>query len=542
MRDFLLRISLLAVLAAGIATSRAATDEALARLDGDVIGRIHFAGVGRIDADPAAVTLKQLGALPETAALREEVLRKLATTPFRVLKSKLASGTANDFEPLLRPLMDDLLHEEWYAEMRGPSDAVPEFMLAVHLNNNRVILWESSLSSVLATWTGIPVKQIKGDGFTGWELRKHVDPDLIRCLHVGDWLIFGWGQNELRLEPGFLQRIKTTKRPVEAFKDDWLDVAMDWPAFMRYHPFTPPAPLPAKLPKMHLTMQTRQDFIRPKLVMEFPEPLNLNLEPWKIPTELIRDPIASFSAARGIGPWLSQLAVVRQAQPPSVPGQMTAWTMGKSPFGLQVAMPVSNARNFLTQIEPRLAPAIDQLLAQSGLPGEAIWTNQELALKKVLFLAPYLSAVHEPSGDYLVGCLVRNPPPASETKFPAGLMNQINSKPNLVYYGWEINDEEIPQWLNLRNIYLMAKGKPLPPANSPGIKWISAARHRLGKCATEVTLTGPDELTLVRNAPIGLSAMEMTQMEYWVDAPGFPLQAQYPQMPQPSVPKPQSPR
>ena len=37
------------------------------------------------------------------------------------------------------------------------------------------------------------------------------------------------------------------------------------------------------------------------------------------------------------------------------------------------------------------------------------------------------------------------------------------------------------------------------------------------------TLTAPNELTVVRNAPIGLTGVELTYLAFWVDGPEFPF-------------------
>ncbi|MDB6022708.1 MAG: hypothetical protein JWQ04_2565 [Pedosphaera sp.] len=515
-------------LGVSLGIANAATDEVLARTDGDLIGRLHFAGTARLAADPYAAKLNEIGALPPTAELREKTLQKLATTPFRLFQQKLANGNTNDYSRLIHPLLDDLLREESYMEMRGPSNAVPELMLAVHLSNDRAKAWHDNLAMVLASWTGIPVKEIKGDGFTGWELRKHHDPNVIRCLRAGDWVLFGWGENELRLQPGFLQRIKETKRPVETFKGDWLDAMMDWPTFMKYHPFTLPAPLPAKLPKMHLTVQTEKNYLRPKLTMQFPEPLGLKLEPWSIPTKLIQNSPSSFTAVRGIGPWLSQFDIVRKCQPSSVPNQLTIWSMAKVPFETCVAAPVSGATNYLAQIAPRLVPVLNSTLTNRAIASEVIWTNNQLYVVNMPFIGPYLRPIREPAGDFLLGGLFPTVKRTNSAPFPPALLHEIQSKPNLVYYGWENNEERLPQWGSLSQIYLITSAMQLPPAEAAGFKWLQAAKSKLGNCFTEVTLTAPDELTLVRNAPIGLTGLEMTALEYWVDSPEFPLHARYP--------------
>ena len=101
-------------------------------------------------------------------------------------------------------------------------------MLAVKLSNDRAQLWQAYLSTILTSWTAIPTTPIQGDGYTGWELKKHVDPNLIRFIHAGDWVLFGWGQDDIHLQPSFLQRIKANKRPADPLKNVWLDALVDF--------------------------------------------------------------------------------------------------------------------------------------------------------------------------------------------------------------------------------------------------------------------------------------------------------------------------
>lgn len=514
-----------------VCSARAVTDEALARMDGDLVGHFHFAGTTRLTSGSAATKLNDLAAMPETAGLRELFLQRFSTAPFRLLQHKIANGNTNDYSALIRPLLEDLLHEESYAEMRGPSDAVPELMLAVHLNSNRANIWRDNLSRVISSWTGIPVKEIKGDGFTGWELKKHHDPNLIHFIRVGDWVLFGWGQNELRLEPGFLHRIKTQKRPVEAFKDDWLDVMIDWPTLMRYHQFNLPAPLSSPLPKMHLTVadhKGKEPYVRPKLVVQYPEALQIKLDPWKIPTNMIRNPLGSFTALRGVSPWLGRLEFVKKAQLPFVPNQIFFWSLANQAFDSDVAMPVAGASNYLAQAQPRLVNEIDSYFAGKKVPNRAQWTNHAIAVHGMPFIVPLLSAVHEPEGDYLRGGLLPPLHLTNDAPFPPELLKLILSQPNLVGYTWEINDDRISQWESLHQIWLMTELKSVPNNKAPALKWLRAARSKLGNCATEITLTAPNELTILRNGPVGLTGMEMTFLEHWFDALDFPLGGTYP--------------
>jgi hypothetical protein len=107
------------------------------------------------------------------------------------------------------------------------------------------------------------------------------------------------------------------------------------------------------------------------------------------------------------------------------------------------------------------------------------------------------------------------------------LIREIGSKSNMVCYSWEINSERMTQWQSLEQLYLLFSSKIGPSGDAPGAKWLQANRTNLSYCGTEITLTAPNELTLIRNAPLGLTSLELIGLEYWLDAPEFPLDANY---------------
>ena len=526
MRRYLILFTTFAAIVLGGNSGKAATDEAFAKLDGDVVVRLHFAGTAQIAADPRATNMNQMFALPTWWDLREKTMEKLATAPYRLIQKKINAENTNDFSALIRPLLEDLLSNESYLEVRGATDQVPEMMLAVHLNDNQAKTWESYLSTILVSWTGMPTEKIQGDGYAGWELKKHHDPNLTRFIRVGDWVLFGWGENELHLQPGFLQRIKASKRPAEAAKDTWLDALVDWPAINTNHPITLPIPLPANLPKLHLVVEGRTNYIRPKLTMLFPQPLNLKLDPWKIPATYIHNPIVSFTAVRGIEPWLAQIPEVKVLHPNPVPNQLIFWSMSDAPFESAVATPMPGASKYLAELSPLIISNLNTTIADWPMASHATWTNNRVRVN-MPFVSPFIGAITEPAGDFLIGELFPIVPRTNAAPLPLDLMREIGSKPNLVLYSWEINAERISQWEALNQVRLLASAKYGPTRNSPGNRWFQSAKTNLTFCGSEITLTAPNELTLIRNSPLGLSGFELMVLDFWVDAPNFPLGTGY---------------
>ncbi len=452
--------------------------------------------------------------------MRNLFLKKLAAAPFRLVHQRHPEITS-DYAGLLRPIMDDLLRSESYWEMRGPSNAVPEVILGVRLDSRRAELWRTNLSTVLASWTGIAVSELPAGDFSGWELKKHHDPNRIHFFRAGDWVVFGWGENDLRLQPGFLQRIKEKGRPVDPAGNYWLDAFVDWPKLAPYHPL----PAPFAPPRMQLTLEGRPAFVRTKLVLRSTEPWGLSLKPWRIPINTIHDPLISFTAVRGVTPWFNQFEPVRAASGGPLPDQFVIWAMAQNPLETCLAAPVANGASFLQRVAPGLTSMLNSNLAPHHVINEAVLTNNEIVVKGFPILAPYLRPIHEPSGDFVLGGLF----PSARRKNPAPpeLLREVMTRKDLVYYDWEITAERVKQWLNLSRVFLMMGGKQFPADTAPAEAWITAVQPKLGNCATVMTLTAPNELTLVRNSPVGFTGVELVWLAYWLDSAGFPFDAHY---------------
>ncbi len=515
MRNYLI---LLTMICAGLV---AVCGQALAEGGGDIVARFHFVGTTQIASDPKAAALNEIMALPTTAPMLEETMRKLSTTPFRMLQKGRSIGT-NDYAAAIRPILDDLLHAESYAEMRGPTNHVPELLLAVRLDRHRAEYWRTNLATILTAWTGIPVVKIQAEGFQGWELKKHHNPNCIRFFRAGDWTLFGWGQDDLLLQPSLLQRIKSNGRPAPPLKDIWLDAWVDWPRILPNHPL----PWPIRLPQMQLTFEGKTKYMRTDLEMRFPKPLELPLEPWRIPTNIIHSPISSFTAIRGIAPLLGRFLQIQALNAGSLPDQAIIWARVESPFETIAAVPVPNGTNFLKKAGPGIISMVNSNFMSRQLKPRAAWTtNNEIALQGFPFLTPYLRAIRSQNSDYLLGGVMPQSP--GKDPLPPALLHEIMSRPNLICYDWEITERRLAQWRPLSQLYLIASRIPLPDMYSPIQKWLFTAKSKLENCGTTVTLAAPNKVSVVRNSTIGFSGLELNLLALWLGATNFPLDAHY---------------
>jgi hypothetical protein len=274
---------------------------------------------------------------------------------------------------------------------------------------------------------------------------------------------------------------------------------------------------------MELNVEGRGEFLRPELKLQFAEPLGMKLEPWRIPTNLIGSPLASITVARGFGPLLSGIPAVSNLNAEPLPNQTIIWALPKLPFLTCAAAPVNDGSNYLLRIAPGLISLINSGLGAESSVGKAVLTtNMSVAISGLPFLAPFLRATNEVNGDFLLAGIFAFPPHTQP--FPWDALFGAISPDNIVYYDREMNGERLFQWRALSQLYFICKLQQLPRTDTPAQKWLMAIKPKLDDCRTVGTLTAPNELTLVRNAPVGLTGFELTCLAIWLDEPGFPLE------------------
>lgn len=475
----------------------------------DLIAQIHFAGAGQVAADTNAVAFTNLWCSPEAVALRRQTLDKLARAPYAWFKTKIAPG-AGDEAARLRPLLDDLLSAEWFFQVRATGGATPELALAIRLDAARAQLWQSNLKAALEAWTAMSVQKTR----TGWELKKHLPPNLVRFARVGDWVVVGCGQDDLPLNAELVRRIQAGRRPGPPENNAWLTADLDWPRLARCYAWMSAVDLPEI--RLQAGARDRNLHLEGKLI--FAQPLALNLEPWRIPTNTIHQPFISFTAARGIAPWLEQQ---RWAQPYDLsptPNQVFIWALAGMPLQAFVAVPVANAEKSLAELAQKMSAHTNW---QGGfmVPLKLEATRNRLAWTGLPFIAPAVDALHEPNGDFLFANAFPNTPRGKP--LPPELMTLLEQS-NLVYYHWEITAERLRLLPQLSQLALLVTEHQQLDAHSAAGKWLARIGPTLGTSAMEITRTAPNELSFVRKAPAGLTAVELTALASWLEATNFP--------------------
>jgi len=475
----------------------------------DLIARIHFAGAERISANTNSIAFTNLFCSAEARALESQTLDKLSRAPATWFKSKIPPG-AGDGMAQLRPLLDDVLKSEWVFEIRDTANGSPEYALAIRLNSQRAQLWQSNLQGLLESWTRMSAQKVPG----GWQLKKHEPPNLIRVTHAsGDWVVVDCGQNQLTLVHEILN--PSLKRGGAGAETNWLTADLDWPRLGKLFP----ALARFDFPKLELQFVGLDGdlWANGKFILAQPLP---PLEPWRMPTNIIHQPLVSFTAVRGIGPWLARQDWARpyEIQPP--PDQFFIWGLLQIPFQTFAATPVPNAASALAQLDGKLSVVFDGRTKSLYLPPITTeLTNNQIGWRGVPFAAPFVRAWREPAGDFLFGGFFPNTPRSQP--LPPELFQQL-SMPNLVYYHWEVTAtrlKELPQLTQL--LLLITHHKQFNLETAAG-KWLGRVGPTLGSSVTEITQTGPNELNLRRVSRSGLTALEIVSLVNWLEAANFP--------------------
>jgi hypothetical protein len=473
----------------------------------EVWARLHFAGFEQLNISSNATTLKEVWTLPATAELRREALEKLARALAELFVPR-ADNLNPDGPRLILPLLDDLLRTESYVELKGQSNQPAVWTWALRLDEERIRLWQTNCSQLIS----------------GWNLKKGPGTNQISLASLNSWLVVALSPGHGGASPNWVtntstfQNIRANGRPGAAAAD-WLNAQLDLPKLapsLRLSNST-------NLPRVEISLSAKGSALRSQARFFYPERMNWRSEKWQIPTNTIRDPqnsLISFTAVQGFGPWLNRQPPFHELEV-RPPNQFYAWGQAYLPFQIQAAFPVNDATNWLDRISSRWLPRFNTNLAQHAAGKIFSLTNRaEILWRGLPMIFPFLQPAPEPGHDYLWGGifpldLATNPPPAE-------LLQQLTSRTNLLFYDWEITQGRIAQLRPLAELLSQVATIPIINTNSAGALLLYAIEPKLGNTITEIYVTSPRELALVRNSHIGLNGLELVTLAYWLHSPDFP--------------------
>ena len=484
----------------------------------DLIARIHFAGADQISGDTNHLAFTNLFCSVEALALENQTLDRLSRTPGAWFKSKIAPG-AGDGAAQLRPLLDDLLKSEWIFEMRDTTNGSPEYSLSIRLDDQRAKLWQDNLKNITESWTKNQVKPTP----KGWFIQTEQASNLVFCVRDTNRLEVHWSKYNRPIKPGFFDeaddnisnaglRLSFLNKETSS-ETNWLTADLDWPRLAKIFP----ALTEFDFPKIQMQVIGRGGNLQLTGRLALAQPLP-PLEKWRLPASTIHQPLISFTAVRGAGPWLSRQSWMQPLEIQPQPDQLFIWALARVPFQTFAAEPVPDAKAALARLDQGLS-ANTNWQGHFISPFTLTMTNDEIALRGMPLITPNVQAVREPAGDFLVGGFFSNP--SKSKPLPPELFAPL-SRSNLVYYHWEVTAERLKELPQMSQLALMLTRHRQLDAQSAAGKWLDRVTPALGSTVTEVMQTAPDELAYKRTAPGGLTAIELLAFANWLEAPRFP--------------------
>ena len=476
--------------------------------DGAVAARYHYAGIEALSGNADLVTLHKVFKLTNSPKFRSTVITSLSD-----LLPKALDLDAKTDATLLNPLLDDLGRVESAGGFGGVAKGPLEFVLAVHLESARAELWKKNLGLMLA-------------GKSEW-----------RVTPAGDWLVVSRGTNLAAVETTYLQAVQKNHRAVAVLKTNWFEADVDW---VGMGPWLGLTNGPLKLPRTVVSIATMGDNFRTTARVIYPESIETPLEPWNFPKMSVKDPLISFTAARNVLPLVNIGASLAPFIQGPLSHQVAVWALGDMAMQTYATTPMVEPTNVVRTIYSNMPAAFNEALAAKR-EGAMRWeTNGPTVVWTGLgMFAPYVRPLHEKGGgDFVLLGLFPLPPRGKPA--PQGLWDEITKQDKLVYYDWETTALRLQHWRLLSQMLpILPHTYRAPIGTTPTTNSVALARSReraavaarenwleelgtlLGESVTQVTRTGPNELSFLRKSQAGFTSFELVLISHWLSGTGI---------------------
>jgi len=470
---------------------------------------LHWAGAASIlEGGTNATKLQEALKLPTTAQVHSEALAKLARVPQELWKRSLPADAPDTSATILQPILEDIWQNEATISLQG-KPAQPDVLFAARLDSAKDESWNRALAQLAQNW------KLGSASIEGPSARWSVGG---RDLYIHYTRQNGWT---------FAAFTRGSKSPFGKLQAASLNGAIiDLRADCRLLGEAFPVLAAYKLPPSHIRVMPRGESLRTEVKLAFSERLPIKLEPWAIPTNIVTEPIISFTCAQGIRPLLDQLKGFSKLRLKDPPNQYCAWGLATVHAQTFVSVPMPNATNVVKDIAGRLPEFVSAYFPNP--PGSFIWISNraEWIWSGLPMVIPYVHPQRSGNREFLVAGFFRAP--GQSNTAPAELFAQVIGRTNLVYYDWELTDQRLPHARQTFQLSDIIAGRRIQATNFATQRWIGELAPILGNTVTEVTLSGPKELSLVRKSDVGLTGYEIALLGRWIDSPRFPFQYEPP--------------
>jgi len=502
----------------------------------NVVLQYHFLGATQLARNPDVAVAKKVFALRSTFAFENLVLNRLT----RSAAKSLYFPTNAETVALLRPFLDSLLLSESMLSVGGASGKPLDFVLAIQLDKNRAQIWQHDLKTINQG----PGEELRAETFSGWQWNKGAR-NSFWMVPAGDWLVVGRGEGLASVRSDYLQQIQKSGRPGPALDFNCFEADVDWPRLANWISLSS-CPLKLGRTQMAISMEKRNFHMTCQVT--YGEAIQWQSRPWRIPTTLVREPLVSFATGQDVEPFLKSDETLASFCTNPLRDQFYIWSMNEMPLQTYMVWPVDNPSDTLKQLSSQVLAALNpKLQALNGT--QLIWDPKAMQIlwAKVPLTVPNLQRAPEAEGQFLAAGLF--PWTLGKKPAPNALWEQFKGRTDLVYYDWELTGprlrelRSVVQILPILQMLGVGPDKPFEAGKSPakpGVQspadlvagarlnveeqWLAGLSLLLGNTVTEVTKTGPAELTIIRNSPFVFTSLELVLLSHWLtDTPAGPV-------------------
>ena len=492
----------------------------------DTTIRVHWLGKIGMELRMDSYYLMRIWQLQVSDNLQTQTLSRLASAPSRWLavppeRAHLANG-------LLDATLKEVVLNECYLEVRQPAHQPAQLAFAIHLDPERVGNWETNLANIVGLLAGDwPAPAT--NGFRGWSLHRHQPPDLLQFQRVNDWAVFGAGTGSNALFNGIRDRIRRYADPFGAnASTNWLEADVDLARLPE--PLTQAWHLSGNLPEVSLAIAGDGANVLTRGQLIFPAPLHVECEPWMLPANLIPEPLNSFTAVRGLRPWLSSWKIRNDLPFDAPPDQLYFWAIPGKDSQAYFAAPLPDASNQVNRLTGYLLAKTNPWLATNGyVKFEPLPESNGVAWGNLPAIRPFFKLVNTAHGGAVFGGLLPDTTPGTNIQnnlydrpSRSRLFEEVSAQTNLVYYDWELTATRIDPCLYLGQVSRVVSRHAQLRLESASLKWLKAIEPGLGSSMTSVVCTGTNQLTFSRKSAVGFTGAELQLLADWLESPQFP--------------------
>jgi len=499
---------------------------------------VHWVGLKKLTAEANAAGFLKIWRLPESERLKAQTLDKLALAPWRLSVTSTAPVDTNYAAllrqnapaSLLRPLLDDLVQDECYLEIRQENKGQQgQLALAIRLEANRSAVWQTNLASVVESLTAAH-RTPRGGGEMGhgWEIKVSDHSTTIAGLlrhvelaRIGEWTIVGFAPGENPIFVEMLHRLNNHELPFKtSTANDWLQTVLDLRRLSAafswgWNP-------PEDWPRISVAAVGDGSNVLTHGEMKFPNPMSFQIEPWNIPRGLIHEPLHSFTAVQGLKPWLSSVTWWQNLHAGNAPNQLFFWAQSPTPVLDYAAAPDSNAANTMTKLGGAIMDDLNPVLAENRTGKWERNPNSDGILWRAPVMAPFVQSVKLTNGPFLFAGL--SPLVITNSAPPSGTIKDLLSKPNVVYFDREITGARLEAWMYTSQLLRIIFRRAQLSSETKAIAWLKAIEPMLRTSETTLTRSSPDSISIERKSSVGFTSLELHILADWLESPRFPIQ------------------